>query len=56
MKGNVSPRSVWSQMFRGAVAALCLALIAFGDPALLAGQTQQAAGTVEEAPKIWFIR
>jgi hypothetical protein len=39
-------------MVRGAVAVLCVALIAFGNPALLIGQTQQQGGPAEEAPKI----
>ena len=39
-------------MVRSAVAVLCVALIALGNPALLVGQTQQQAGPAEEAPKI----
>src|SRR6516164_1887206 len=57
MKGSASPRSdsprrFLSQMVRSAVAVLCVALTALGNPALIIGQTQQQAGTVEEAPKI----
>src|SRR6516225_8726502 len=57
MKGSVSPRSdsprrFLSQMVRSAVAVLCVALIALGNPALLIGQTQQQGGPAEEAPKI----
>ncbi len=52
MKGSVSPRRALPQMFRSAAATLCVALIAFGNPSFLTGQTQQQAGPSEEAAKI----
>jgi len=39
-------------MVRSAVAVLCVALIALGNPASIVGQTQQQAGPPQEAPKI----
>jgi hypothetical protein len=51
MQRSVSRRPL-RQKVRSAVAVLCLALIALGNPALLIGQTQQQAGPAEEAPKI----
>ena len=39
-------------MVRSAIAVLCVALIALGNPASIVGQTQQQAGPPQEAPKI----
>jgi hypothetical protein len=53
MKQKV-PRSMFlTQLIRSAVVALCVALLAPGDPALLAGVSQtQDSGNQQEAPKI----
>jgi len=39
-------------MFRSAVAVLCVALIALGEPGLPQGRAQQPAAPPEAAPKI----